>query len=57
MSPPFLPSVGREPRSRSVRANASEKGHVGLDESLTLDEGDPQALAAAYASWCPRIRR
>lgn len=35
-------------RVRSVRANASKKSHAELDESPTLDDGDPAELAADY---------
>jgi homocysteine S-methyltransferase len=35
-------------RIRGVRANASRKSHAELDESPTLDEGDPQELGAEY---------
>jgi homocysteine S-methyltransferase len=36
-------------RVRSVRANASRKSHTELDESPTLDAGDPIELASEYA--------
>jgi S-methylmethionine-dependent homocysteine/selenocysteine methylase len=39
-------AIGR--RIRSIRANASAKSHAELDESPTLDEGDPTALAESY---------
>lgn len=35
-------------RIRGLRTNASTKSHAELDESETLDEGDPQELAAAH---------
>ena len=35
-------------RIRSVRANASSKSHAELDESDTLDTGDPAELAGLY---------
>jgi homocysteine S-methyltransferase len=35
-------------RVRGIRANASAKSHVELDESDELDEGDPLALAESY---------
>ena len=36
-------------RVRGLRANASSKSHAELNDSPTLDSGDPDALAAAYA--------
>jgi homocysteine S-methyltransferase len=39
-------------RVRSVRANASKKSHAELDESPTLDEGDPVELAGDYLRLC-----
>jgi homocysteine S-methyltransferase len=46
-----LPAQGtfRE-RIRGLRANASSKSHAELDESETLDAGDPVSLAAHYQS-------
>jgi S-methylmethionine-dependent homocysteine/selenocysteine methylase len=35
-------------RIRSIRANASRKSHAELDESPTLDDGDPVELASDY---------
>jgi homocysteine S-methyltransferase len=35
-------------RIRSIRANASRKSHAELDESPTLDDGDPLELASDY---------
>jgi homocysteine S-methyltransferase len=35
-------------RIRSIRANASSKSHAELDESETLDAGDPLELAGLY---------
>jgi homocysteine S-methyltransferase len=35
-------------RVRSIRANASRKSHAELDESPTLDDGDPAELAGDY---------
>lgn len=35
-------------RIRGVRANASRKSHAELDESTTLDDGNPDELAAQY---------
>ncbi len=40
------PWVGR---LRGLRANASTMSHAELNESPTLDDGDPEALAAQYA--------
>ena len=37
------------PRLRGVRANASRKSHVELDEAETLDDGDPEELGREYA--------
>jgi homocysteine S-methyltransferase len=36
-------------RLRGLRANASSKSHAELDESDTLDAGDPDELGAGYA--------
>jgi S-methylmethionine-dependent homocysteine/selenocysteine methylase len=36
-------------RIRGIRANASAKSHAELNESATLDAGDPDALALDYA--------
>jgi S-methylmethionine-dependent homocysteine/selenocysteine methylase len=36
-------------RLRGVRANASRKSHAELDESESLDDGDPVELGAQYA--------
>jgi homocysteine S-methyltransferase len=46
-----LPAEGafRE-RIRGLRANASTKSHAELDDSETLDAGDPASLAAEYQS-------
>jgi S-methylmethionine-dependent homocysteine/selenocysteine methylase len=35
-------------RIRGLRANASTKSHAELDESETLDDGNPAALADDY---------
>jgi S-methylmethionine-dependent homocysteine/selenocysteine methylase len=43
-----LPSGAAGARVRSIRANASRKSHAELDESPTLDAGDPVELAADY---------
>jgi len=37
-------------RIQGLRANASRKSHAELDESETLDEGDPDELGGEYAS-------
>ena len=37
-------------RIRGVRANSSRKSHAELDESTELDAGDPEELAALYAT-------
>ena len=36
-------------RIRGIRANASLLSHAELDESISLDEGDPDGLASDYA--------
>lgn len=43
-----LPGGAIGTRVRSVRANASRKSHAELDESPTLDDGDPVELAGDY---------
>jgi S-methylmethionine-dependent homocysteine/selenocysteine methylase len=43
---PADPAVAR--RIVGLRANASRKSHAELDESETLDDGDPDELAASY---------
>ena len=43
-----LPSGAAGARVRSIRANASRKSHAELDESPTLDAGDPAELAGDY---------
>ena len=45
---PALPGGAIGARVRSVRANASRKSHAELDESPSLDEGDPVELAGDY---------
>jgi S-methylmethionine-dependent homocysteine/selenocysteine methylase len=46
-----LPPQGRfRERIRGLRANASTKSHAELDDSQTLDAGDPAALAVDYQS-------
>jgi homocysteine S-methyltransferase len=44
-------------RIGGVRANASTRSHAELDESETLDEGDPADLAARYAGLRERLPR
>jgi homocysteine S-methyltransferase len=43
-----LPAGPIGARVRSVRANASTKSHAELDDSATLDAGDPIELAGDY---------
>jgi S-methylmethionine-dependent homocysteine/selenocysteine methylase len=43
-------------RIRAVRANASAKSHAQLDESPTLDEGDPEELARGHLELAARLR-
>jgi len=43
-----LPGGALGARVRSIRANASSKSHAELDESPTLDAGDPVELAGDY---------
>jgi S-methylmethionine-dependent homocysteine/selenocysteine methylase len=42
-------------RIRGLRANASTRSHTELDESKTLDDGDPTALAADYRDLRARL--
>ena len=42
-------------RIRGLRANASRMSHAELNESPTLDEGDPGELALEYAELCGRL--
>jgi S-methylmethionine-dependent homocysteine/selenocysteine methylase len=46
--PAFPPDDEGGRRIRSVRANASSKSHAELDESESLDAGDPLELAGLY---------
>lgn len=48
-----LPQGAQLLRVRGVRANASQRSHAELDESTTLDDGDPMEFGADYA----RLRR
>ena len=45
---PALPTGPIGARVRSIRANASRQSHAELDESATLDAGDPIELAGDY---------
>jgi len=42
-------------RLRGIRANASRCSHAELDESTTLDDGDPAELGASYANLRRRL--
>jgi homocysteine S-methyltransferase len=42
------PQAGWAHRIRGVRANASTRSHAELDDSETLDQGDPQDLGRRY---------
>lgn len=42
-------------RLRGIRANASPKSHAELNASISLDEGDPEDLAAHYAAICRKL--
>jgi S-methylmethionine-dependent homocysteine/selenocysteine methylase len=43
-------------RIRAVRANASARSHAELDESPTLDEGDPAELARGHLDLADRLK-
>jgi homocysteine S-methyltransferase len=43
-----LPDGAISARIRSIRANASRLSHAELDDSASLDDGDPDELAADY---------
>jgi len=45
-----LADSGWAERIRGIRCNASRKSHAELDESETLDDGDPHELADQYTS-------
>ena len=47
-APAFPSDGGGGRRIRSIRANASSKSHAELDESETIDAGDPAVLAGQY---------
>jgi homocysteine S-methyltransferase len=52
------PSAAWTQRLRGLRANASRKSHAELDESESLDAGDPSELGAQYADLravCPGL--
>jgi S-methylmethionine-dependent homocysteine/selenocysteine methylase len=44
-------------RLRGLRANASRQSHAELNESPTLDPGDPVELAGEYAALRRRLPR
>jgi len=44
----LMPSGSWRQRIRGVRANASAKSHAELNDSTTLDEGDPEAFGALH---------
>ena len=46
----FVSNKTLSPRIRGLRANASRKSHAELNESATLDIGDPAELGADYAT-------
>ena len=53
-----LKQVNLEPdswvyRIRGIRANASKKSHAELDESTTLDDGNPEE----YGQYCDQLRK
>jgi homocysteine S-methyltransferase len=43
-------------RIRGLRANASQKSHIELDEALELDSGDPADLGQCYRSLRGRLK-
>ncbi len=51
-----LDGAGWTDRIGAVRANASAKSHAELDESPTLDEGDPAELARCHLELSARLR-
>jgi S-methylmethionine-dependent homocysteine/selenocysteine methylase len=54
--PSHLPEdVAQVDRLRGFRANASRMSHAELDESDTLDAGDPHQLAAEFAELRQRM--
>ena len=52
---PVLDEVGPWDRILGIRANASTKSHAELDESETLDDGDPAELAEGYVAIGARL--
>lgn len=50
MMPAFQEPTGWTGRIRAVRANASRRSHAELNEATELDSGNPEELAAAYAT-------
>jgi S-methylmethionine-dependent homocysteine/selenocysteine methylase len=44
-------------RIRGIRANASTRSHAELDQSETLDDGNPAELAAQYHALMQQLRR
>jgi homocysteine S-methyltransferase len=58
VAPVLDPAATWTRRLRSLRANASRKSHAELDESESLDAGDPIELGAQYADLraiCPSL--
>jgi S-methylmethionine-dependent homocysteine/selenocysteine methylase len=58
VAPVLDPTAPWTRRLRSLRANASAKSHAELDESESLDAGDPIELGAQYAELrtiCPSL--
>jgi homocysteine S-methyltransferase len=51
----FMDALSEGLRIRGVRANASRKSHQELNESPTLDAGDPAELGAMYAQMKRRL--
>ena len=52
---PVLDESGPWDRILGIRANASTKSHAELDESETLDDGDPAELAKGYVAIGARL--
>jgi len=50
-----LEGPGPWERVKGIRANASTKSHAELDESETLDDGDPRQLAGEYLAIGERL--
>jgi homocysteine S-methyltransferase len=51
-----LDGAGWTDRIGAVRANASAKSHAELNESPTLDEGDPAELARCHLELSTKLR-